>query len=287
MSLPDSITFSEASPGYPVFIVDHPACQARVALNGAHVMEWTPAGQKPVLYLSPQAVLENGKPIRGGVPVCWPWFNAHPSDETKPMHGFARNRPWKLMHATDSETGVKMHFALCSDADTCALWPHDFEAHVTLELGTHLAISLKTVNKSGHDMVLTEALHTYLTVGDIAQTTVRGLSGTDYLDTVGERTMRHQEGDITFDREVDRQYASSATVSIEDAAWNRTLVVEKEGSATTVVWNPWIEKSKRLGDLPDEAFHGFLCVEAANAGTAAVTVAPGAAHEVRTVVRVQ
>ncbi|MES2735209.1 MAG: D-hexose-6-phosphate mutarotase [Verrucomicrobiota bacterium] len=284
MSLPASITLSEAIPGYPTFTVNHATCTARVALNGAHVMEWTPTGHSPVLYLSPEAVLEPGKPIRGGIPVCWPWFNAHPSDASKPMHGFARNRPWTLMEASESEEGVKMSFVLCSDAATHELWPFEFEAHLTVILGAKLDVSLQTINKSGSEFAVAEALHTYLTVGDIAQVTVKGLAETTYLDTVGERTLRHQTGDITFDQEVDRQYFSGGTVVVEDPALGRKLTVEKNGSGTTVVWNPWIEKSKRLGDLPDEAYHQFLCVEAANAGEAAVTVPPGGAHVIQTII---
>ncbi len=286
MSLPASVSLSEATPGYPIFTINHPTCNARVALNGAHLMEWTPAGQSPVLFLSPQAVLEPGSPIRGGIPVCWPWFGPHPDDETKPMHGMARHRPWTLQAVHESDEGVKLVFILCSDAATRELWPHDFEAHVTMLLGEKLDISLQTVNTGDSDFVLREALHTYLTVGDIAKVTVKGLDGAEYLDTVGERTQRQQSGDITFDREVDRQYVSTGTVTVEDPALGRVLTIEKAGSGTTVVWNPWIEKSKRLGDLPDEAFHQFLCVEAANAGDAQVTLAPGEAHVIQTVIHV-
>ncbi|MBB5038482.1 D-hexose-6-phosphate mutarotase [Prosthecobacter dejongeii] len=285
MSLPASISLSEALPGYPIFTVNHPTCTARIALNGAHVMEWTPTGHSPVLYLSPDAVLEPGKPIRGGIPVCWPWFNAHPTDEAKPMHGFARNRPWTLIEASESDSGVKMAFVLCSDAATRELWPHEFEAHLTVLLGSTLEVSLQTINKGSSEFSIAEALHTYLTVGDITQVTVKGLAETPYLDTVGARAMRHQTGDITFDQEVDRQYVSLATVTVEDPALRRSLTIEKSGSATTVVWNPWIEKSKRLADLPDEAYPHFLCVEAANAGDATVTVAPGEAHVIQTTIR--
>lgn len=286
MQLPASITFSEAIPGYPVLTIHHSTCHARVALHGAHVMEWAPIGQSPVLYLSPQAELEPGKPIRGGIPVCWPWFGPNPEDASKPMHGFARIRQWSLHRASESEEGVKLSFVLCSDSSTHEHWPHDFQAHIVMHLGTRLEVSLETINTSGSPITLAEALHTYLTVGDIKQVTVKGLADTGYLDTVGERTMRHQTGDITFDREVDRQYVSAGSVTVEDPALGRTITIEKEGSQTTVVWNPWIEKSKRLADLPDEAFNQFLCVEAANAGDALVTVAPGEKHVIKTVISV-
>lgn len=279
MTLPDCITLEEPTPGYPIFVINHPAATARVALHGAHVMEWQPASQsQPVLYMSPDALLEHGKPIRGGIPVCWPWFGGHPTDATKPMHGFARILPWELVRADSQEGHVAMLFKLESNEETQALWPHAFRCHLGVSLGAALEVSLMTENLGDAPFQVTEALHTYLTVGDIAQVTVKGLAETKYLDTVGERTMREQEGDILFDREVDRQYDSTGGVIVEDRANGRNLVVNKLGSSTTVVWNPWIEKSKRLSDLPDEAYHGFLCVEAANAGDAGVTVMPGGRH---------
>lgn len=279
MTLPDCITVEEPTQGYPIFVINHPAAKARVALHGAHVMEWQPASQtQPVLYMSPDALLEHGKPIRGGIPVCWPWFGGHPTDATKPMHGFARILPWELVRADSQEGHLAMLFKLESNEETRALWPHAFRCHLGVSLGAALEVSLMTENLGDAPFQVTEALHTYLTVGDIAQVTVKGLAETKYLDTVGERTIREQEGDILFDREVDRQYDSTGGVIVEDRANARNLVVNKLGSSTTVVWNPWIEKSKRLSDLPDEAYHGFLCVEAANAGDAGVTVMPGGRH---------
>jgi glucose-6-phosphate 1-epimerase len=280
MVLPSCITIEEPTPGYPVFVIDHAAARARVALHGAHVMEWTPAGQAaPVLYMSPEALLQHGKAIRGGIPVCWPWFGPNTADATLPMHGFARIRAWELVRADAREGHVAMLFKLESNDETRALWPHDFRCHLAVSFGPVLEVSLMTENTGRSAFSVNEALHTYLTVGDIAKVTVKGLDATRYLDTVGEHTMRDQVGDITFDREVDRQYASTGGVMVEDGALGRTLVVNKLGSNTTVVWNPWIEKSKRLADLPDDAYHGFLCVEAANAGPeAAVTVQPGGKH---------
>jgi glucose-6-phosphate 1-epimerase len=281
MNLPDCISIEEPTPGYPVYTVHHATAKARVALHGAHVMEWTPAGQEPVLYMSPQAVIQAGKPIRGGIPVCWPWFGADPNDATKPMHGLARIRFWKLTEATTSATGVTLLFSLTSDAETLALWPHAFSARVEVHIGKVLEVSLTTRNTGEEPFALTEALHTYLHVGDIHQVTVRGLAGLPYLDTVGTPTMREQSGDIAINREVDRQYVSGGPVTVEDGALKRKLRIENSGSNTVVVWNPWIEKSTRLADLPNEAYPQFLCIEAANTGTGPV-VQPGAEHGIRT-----
>lgn len=288
MALPGCITIEEPTPGYPIYVIRHAAATARVAVNGAHVMEWTPTGQtRPVLYMSPDAVLENGKPIRGGIPVCWPWFGPHVSDAAKPAHGIARILPWELLRADDLGPQVAMLFRLQSNEETRALWPHDFTCHLGVSLGAKLEVSLMTQNTSQSAMVITEALHTYLSVGDISKVTVSGLNGARFLDTVGGSTMREgEEEDIRFDREVDRQYVSPSGVVVDDPTWGRKLTVNKLGSGTTVVWNPWIEKSKRLSDLPDEAYHGFLCVEAANAGEAAVRISPGGQHVIVTTITV-
>jgi glucose-6-phosphate 1-epimerase len=287
MNLPDSVTLLELQPGYPVYDIQHPAARARVALHGAHVMEWAPAGQAPVLYLSPQAVLEPGKAIRGGIPVCWPWFNAHPTDASKPMHGFGRNRCWTLADAAESAEGVRLVFTLVSDAETLALWPHAFRLQLEVMIGTALELTLTTENTDNTAFVLTEALHTYLAVADITQVSIDGLDGVRYWDTVGEPAWRQPAEGVVFDREVDRQYASTSGVTVNDPVLQRRLRVDKTGSGTTVVWNPWIDKSKRLADLPDLGFHEFLCVEAANAGEAAVRVEPGQRQVLRTRIAVE
>ncbi|MDZ4289354.1 MAG: D-hexose-6-phosphate mutarotase [Prosthecobacter sp.] len=286
MNLPDCITIEEPTPGYPVYAIHHPAATARVALHGAHLMEWTPAGHAPVLFMSPQAVLEAGKPVRGGIPICWPWFGGHPNDATKPMHGIARIRFWHLTEATASAAGVTLTFSLTSDAQTLAAWPHAFAARVEMRIGQALEVRLSTQNLGQAPFSITEALHTYLSVGDIDQVTVRGLAGLAYLDTVGPLTMRQQEGDIVIDREVDRQYVSTGPVVVADAALKRKVRIENEGSNTVVVWNPWIEKSTRLADLPNHDYPRFLCIEAANTGDTAPTVQPGAMHAILTRLRV-
>lgn len=284
MQLPDCLHLG-GTPAYPIHEVRHPRASARIAVNGAHLMEWVPAGAQPVLFLSPDAVFEPGKAIRGGIPVCWPWFGPH-ADPQRPMHGYARILPWTLVRADADESGVHLVFELADGETATPWWNPSLRARLELRLGAELEVSLFTRNGGEEPVRLEQALHTYLSVGDIHRVCVRGLDGAEYLDTVGEPTRRWQSGDITLDREVDRQYASEAAVAIEDPAWGRTLIIEKEGSATTVVWNPWIEKSKRLGDLPDEAYLGFLCVEAANAGAGAVELVAGAEHVLRTRVRI-
>jgi glucose-6-phosphate 1-epimerase len=286
MTLPSSIRQTDLTSGYPVLDIQHPTCTARVALNGAHLMEWTPARQMPVLYMSPQAVLKEGKAIRGGVPICWPWFGPHETDKTLPAHGFARTRFWELTEAAEDAEGVMLKFSLRENEETRRLWPQAFHLELEMRLGTEMHLSLRMENTGNTPFTISGALHTYLAVGDIQRVTVEGLDGAEYLDTVGTQEVRRQSGDITFDREVDRNYRTSDEVRLKDAALNRTLVVRGSGSHTAVVWNPWIEKSKTIKDLPEDGYKSFVCLETANAWRDHVTVAPGAQHTLATTVRV-
>ena len=282
MNLPPSIRLDESRNGFPVLQIGHPTCTGSIALLGAHVMEWAPQGQRPILYMSADAILADGIAIRGGIPVCWPWFGPR---EGLPGHGVVRTRFWNLASATESTDGVRVVLTLESDG-SIAGWPHAFALELTVQMGAALDVHLRMKHLGTEAATFTGALHTYLTVGAIEQTKVLGLAGTSYSDTIDAGKVKPQPGDVIFDREVDRVYHSSTPVRVVDAAWNRTLEVSKTGSAATVVWNPWIEKSKRLNDLPDEAYHGFLCIEAANAGDDVVHLAPGEEHVLGTRVAV-
>jgi len=263
---PPSIRLSESSPSYPIYEIDHPTCMARVALHGAQVMSWRPADEDEVLYLSPDAVFKEGKAIRGGLPICWPWFNAHPADPDMPSHGIARTRFWNFVDASESNEGVEMKFEM-----TEGIW----SAAVTLKLGEALEVILETRNPNEIPIVVSGALHPYFAVSDIEQVRIVNLDGAEYLDTTGEATRRKQKGPLTFKGEVDSIYDSSNNVLLVDDLSGRTLLIEKTGSPSTVVWNPWAGKSAALGDLPNHDYRKFCCIEAAIANDKAVIVMPG------------
>ncbi len=274
-----SIVHSESIPQYPILEITHSTGSGRVALNGAHLMEWTPTGQHPLIYLSPQAIYRSGKAIRGGVPVCWPWFGPHPTDASLPAHGFARTRQWTLDSSTESPAGVTLVLSLTDDAETRQWWPQAFRLEMTLGLGATVQLSLRMINQDPQQMTITAALHTYFVIGDIRKLSVSGLNGAPYLDTVGTPEQRTQVGDIHFSGEVDRIYASGNNpVEIHDPVLARRITVQGAGNQSCVVWNPWIEKAKSLADLPDEDYLCFVCVETTNAGEDCITLAPGAEH---------
>jgi len=268
----------ELVPGYPVLRIKHPTCLAQVALHGAHVMSWCPTGEQEVLYLSPDAVYREGKAIRGGIPLCWPWFNAHPSDPALPSHGLVRNQFWELESTDVNDDGVILKLRRTSE---------DWTAVASIHMGSSLEVSLESTNLADQELMVSGALHSYFRVGDVREITIKGLEDTDYLDTVGERTIRHQTGEIRIDREVDRYYESSGPVQLVDPLKKRTILVEKEASPSTIVWNPWIEKAAALGDLPNEDYLAFACIEAAILNNQAVTLSKDETHRFSTKISVE
>ena len=275
------VEWDDGPGGLPFLVVKTDRCRARLTPYGAHVCEWTPAGQTTsALFLSPRATFAAGKAIRGGVSVCFPWFANHPTDATKPAHGFARTRMWDVGDVTRDDDGdVRVTFRVTSDAATQALWPADFVATLTVTLGLSLAITLEVENAGADDITYESALHTYLTVGDVEQIRIHGLERTRFLDKVeGTKTKVSDEAPIAIHGEIDRVYLdTAATCSVEDAVLGRRIHIEKRGSQATVVWNPGREKGQAVSDIGD-FWRTFVCVETASCGPHAVRLAPGARH---------
>lgn len=266
--------FAAIQPGLPVAEICTPLATARVALHGGHVLAWQPAGQKQVLWVSKAAVFEAGSPVRGGVPVCWPWFGAVPGQA---MHGFVRTLMWQVRASElDANGQVVLRLGIHDNASTRALWDHAFDLELVVTVGTSLTMSLVTRNTGDAPVTLTQALHTYFCTGGITQTTVLGLDGTHYLDKVRQFAPDQQTGPVRFTGETDRVYVhTTADCVIDDAAWGRRVHVAKEGSASTVVWNPWVEREKSIADMAPGEYQQMLCVETCNAGPDIVTLAAG------------
>jgi glucose-6-phosphate 1-epimerase len=252
-----------------------------VALQGGHVVRYGAEDEPPLLWVSRQAVYAPGKAIRGGVPVCWPWFGPHPAEPLKPAHGFARTRLWEATGSGESPHGAWLRLALRSDEETLALWPHPFALELTVTVGPRLELALVTANSGDAPFRFGGALHSYFTVGDVARATVEGLDGARYFDQLtGEE--RAQAGPVTIAAEVDRVYYDPGPAcAIRDPLHGRRITVTKAGSGTTVVWNPWREKAARLADFADDEYLAMLCVETALALGDSVTLAPGASHTLR------
>jgi glucose-6-phosphate 1-epimerase len=274
-ALPGALHFVNGSGDLPVAEIQTPLTSARVALQGAHLLAWQPTGAQPVIWLSQAAIFAPGQPVRGGVPVCWPWFGAR---DGLPMHGFARTRLWQVRAAsTDAAGQLVLRLGLQDDADTRALWNHAFDVELVLTLGATLSMSLVSRNTGDQTFTLTDALHTYFYVADIERTTVQGLDDCDYLDKVHNFARARQSGAVEFTGETDRIYVdTTADCVIEDRAAQRAIQVSKSGSSSTVVWNPW--RDKVFADMAAGEYQQMLCVETCNAGPDQITLAPGQSH---------
>lgn len=279
----NTVTVADSPLGGPVLRLAAKDSIAEVALQGAQVLSWQPKGHAPAIWLSPMERLANPphdpKPVRGGTPVCWPWFAGHPTDPAKPAHGFVRTRQWRCDAIESSDAGVRAHLSTATAERDRLLWPHAAEVSLVVTLGETLMLALTTSNKGADPFPLTQALHTYFAVGDIADVVVEGFDGQGYLDKLDGNARKRQQGGITFAAEVDRIYDEHAgPATIIDAGLRRRIEIEKSGSRSSVVWNPWRAKAERMGDMGPEGWRRMVCVETSNAGSDIVTVAPGAAH---------
>jgi D-hexose-6-phosphate mutarotase len=287
--IPDQLSFRTDVSGLIVADIHHG--QASLCLQGAHLMHWHPAGQaKPVVWLSRDTKPAVGKSIRGGAPICWPWFGAHASESSFPGHGFARTVPWEVVATGVEEDGAtRLTLRLVESDKTRAQWNHASTLELTVIVGDTLRMELTTSNTGATDFVIGEALHTYLHISDIGTVQVTGLEGCDYWDKAGGGSaFCTQDEAINFAAETDRVYIHTpAECVIEDPALNRRIHIAKSGSLSTVVWTPWTEKAHKMGDMgqPD-GWREMLCVESANALENGVTVPAGGQHTLSVAYRV-
>ncbi len=278
-ALDDTLIFRAIGDGYIVADIQNTHCRASLALQGAHLMSWQPNGEEPVLWMSPVAKLQHGKSIRGGIPVCWPWFGAHATNPDFPAHGFARTVMWGVKASSNLADGSTA-ITLGIDGINQGQWSDQVPVEITITMGKTLELELVTTNSSKQAVVLGQALHSYFQVSDVREVSVHGLDGCDYLDTVGEHQHRTQHGDVTFDREVDRIYLDQGQeLQIVDPGMQRLISIERKNSHSTIVWNPWIDKCKRMGDFGSDAgYLDMLCVETANAYRDVVQLQPEEVH---------
>ncbi|MDH5657176.1 MAG: D-hexose-6-phosphate mutarotase [Spirochaetia bacterium] len=275
-----SVQFVEEN-GIILIDVNNPSCTARISMQGAHLMFWKPSDQeKPVIWLSEDAKIAPGKSIRGGIPVCWPWFGPHENNDSFPAHGFARTVPWELLTADEENSVTRLKFRLIDDESFKNQWPHTVILDLTISLGNTLQVDLATTNSGRTDFVIGEALHTYLEIGDIENISVEGLDKAEYIDKVDQHSRKKESGEIRFASEVDRVYLNTTSeCSILDSILKRKIRISKSGSMSTVVWTPWQEKADKMGDMgKDNGWKKMVCIESGNALDNCKKIAPGERH---------
>jgi glucose-6-phosphate 1-epimerase len=280
-----------------------PAAQATIYFQGAHLTHWQPAGQAPVLFTSSRSEFTAGKAIRGGVPVIFPWFGERHDGNAGPSHGFARISEWQLAFAAISGDALHLMWTLEPNELSRLLGFNAFKVGYRMSIGRTLTLELTVANDSGSSSAMTPeemqqqaapfsyeaAFHTYYEVADARQVSVDGLADTEYIDKVdaGKRK-RQDEAVLHLSGRTDRPYLNTdAACVLNDPAGQRRIVVQKSGSNSTVVWNPWAELCAKMPDMTPEGWQRFVCVETANVGENAITLAPGAVHSMRAEISVE
>ena len=261
--------------GLPMLLVENRQARAVIALQGAHVMSFQPKGQREMLWVSPKTLFESGKPIRGGIPLCLPWFGPHSEDKTW-LHGFARTRQWTLVGSnTLADGATRLVLELSGEATLCALWPHDFLFHLEIVVGKTLRLEMTVENRGQAPAPLAFAFHTYFAVPDVAQAVISGLEGTSFIDKTDNLARKTQQGDVTISAMTDRVYLdvpAKQRIKSEDGA----ITIESP-SRCAIVWNAW-HNDKNIGDIGEGNHVGYVCVERGDAADHAVTLAPGAPY---------
>lgn len=271
--LPDGVTLTTGHGDLPMVHVETPAVAADVYLYGAHLTSWVPAGEREVLYLSPEAIFDGRAAIRGGVPLCGPWFGKGPRGDKSPSHGWFRTSEWTLALAVRDGDAVTLTFTLEGPGA---------QAAYVMRLGRSLGLSL-TVTAT-EQLELETAFHLYAAVSDARRVSIEGLDAVFYRDTVvGQEGLKIQSGPVEFIAETDRVYQTLDGCTLVDPGWQRRVVLEKENSGETVVWNPWSNRAAELKDMPDDDWTRMVCVEAAHLGEHAVTLQPGQFRTMRAV----
>ncbi|MFC7406871.1 D-hexose-6-phosphate mutarotase [Georgenia alba] len=280
--LPAGVTLENGEGGLPVLRVETARATGEVYLHGGQVTGWTPAGHAPVIWTSPRARFEPDAAIRGGIPLCFPWFGPGREPEMRPAHGFARLADFTLLEAREDDGDVALTLRL-TDEDAAGLpgtdvWPFPFELTCQVRFGSTLRVAVTTRNTSAHVRSYEEAQHAYLAVQDVRDVRITGLDGAPYLDKVGTPGPHTQRGELTFAGETDRIYGSTSDVTVHDPGLGRRLTVTKQGSASTIVWSPWSAKAAAMADLGEEHWTGMVCVEPANVLHDGIVLEPGASH---------
>ena len=290
-AIPGKLQIVAANGGLPAIQITTPGASAEIYLHGAHVTAFKPADTEEVIFVSSKTHWESTKAIRGGIPICFPWFGPKADDPKAAMHGFARTHEWTIVAIEElgEEQGeaIQITLAFESSEATQPLWPHSFHAEYSVTVGASLHLELAVSNTGDSAFTFEEALHTYHHIGDINLTHLTGLDGIGYLDKVDAFAKKTQSGDITITGQTDRVYLDTAgTITIDDAGLSRTVEVEKSASSNTVVWNPWAEVAASMADMGNDEWPHFVCVEAANVRDNAIPLAPGEKHTMAVTIRV-
>jgi glucose-6-phosphate 1-epimerase len=308
--------------------VRHPAATALVALQGAQVLEYTPTGSRPVIWLSETAAFKRGQSPRGGIPVCWPWFGdlarnpaqvqatataslpanlqaplqadlqadlqtpiqttILPNLQTSgghgaatpaqvPAHGWVRNQPWLLDRIDQGPQHISLRLRYPAPIGLPVAWAEQIELTLDISIGARLGLALRCHNQSPATLSLSQALHSYFAISHVDQVEVLDLHNARCIDTLDNWAEKRDSVALTIHQETDRIYLDTPPlIRVRDRGWQRTLCIHSDDSASAVVWNPWIDKSRRLSQFPADAWQRMLCIETARVLDDCMSLPPGA-----------
>ncbi|MGQ7868369.1 D-hexose-6-phosphate mutarotase [Sunxiuqinia sp. sy24] len=285
-SIEGEVGFMEMEGELPFISISNKYAQADICLYGAHVMSFTPHKTFELLWMSPDSFSEEGKAIRGGIPVCFPWFGPHKTDPQLPQHGFGRLTYWEVVETKSEATGETfIRFQLNASEATKTYWPYDFSAELAITVGAQLQLSLKVTNTSSEAFEYSCALHSYFNLSGIENIHIEGLQGTTYYNQLTNEHAVQEEQNLTISEPLTRHYLDTQSpVVISDPVFRRRIQVQKAGSQVTTLWNPGQEACLNIQDIPDEGYETFVCVEATNAFKHCITLAPGESHQTATTI---
>lgn len=278
------VYFETGDGDIPVMKIQNNQARALISLQGAHLLSWIPNGQEEVIWVSEDATFLPGKSVRGGIPICWPWFGPHEENTAYPAHGFARTVHWQVTEVQSLPTGeTQVIYTLATDQlaqNLRQMWPKSTQAEYRLTIGSFLEMDLTTINNSEQNMTIGQALHTYFNIEGVTSTKVLGLEGKDYIDKTDSFKRKTQTGPVTISEETDRVYLETPDDLVLDDQ-KRKITIKKQGSKSTVIWNPWKEMAEKMGDLGPDGYLKMLCVESANAMDDVIEIKPGGHHSLR------
>ncbi len=283
VAIPGGVQIVEANGGLPKIQIQTASASGEIYLHGAQVTSWKPAGAEEVLFVSKKSHWEEGRAIRGGIPVCFPWFRGKADDPKAPAHGFVRTKEWHLESISEVASGsVCVDLSTGSDDATRRWWPFDFRLEYRITVGERLKLELRMKNTGQLALRFEEALHSYFNVGDVERVKVTGLDGAGYLDNRDGNRRKTQAGELRISAQTDDAFVgASGPVEIVDEVFGRGLKTEKWNSHSTIVWNPWRDGSGSLADFGSEEWRRMLCVEGGNILDGAVILPPGEDHPLR------
>lgn len=277
------LQFNQEVDGFIMVDISNDFATARVSTYAGQVVSFLPNNAvEDVLFLSDKVIYQDGKAIRGGTPICWPWFGDDTSGFGRPSHGFVRNQPWSVLKTeslADGRTSVTL--GLEDTEGSRAVWPYKFKLELEVIVGQQLEVKLTTKNRDKKAFSITQALHTYFNISDVDNVSVKGLDSKSYLDKLDSFNSKRQSGSVVLSEETDRVYQQSPeNVWLQDVGFERIINIKSSGSNTTVIWNPWSTSVTKIADLDDSSFRNFICVETANAADDTVTIQPSNEHTI-------